>query len=469
MPSPPPSARLRLEPRLLDARTGSRSSPRPSLPSWLLPTGTGSFAWSPDSDPSSPSSLLLPDLHPAQQEMTETARRFNVAACGRQMGKTTLGVDRITRAATAGVPCAWFAPSYKYLDEVWRSLRTVLEPMVATKSEQQHRLDLRGGGVVEAWSLDDPDAGRGRRYGLIVIDEAAIVRDLETVWQASLRPTLSVLGGGAWFLSTPKGLNYFSTLYQLGQDPLEAEWMSWQMPSSASPFITAQEIEAARRSLPERVFEQEYLAHFLQLAGAGVFRNVRVVARLQPARPEPGHVYVFGVDWGRTEDFTAISVFDATLQEQVLIDRFNRIDYEFQTERLQRLAAAYRPRQILAEANAMGMPIIERLQRGYALLDGTRRPALPVTPFVTTNATKAALVIDLSVVIEDGALTLIDDQVQTGELLAFESQVLPSGLLRYGAPEGAHDDTVVALALAYAAGKLEPAIQRSSYGFSSRR
>jgi hypothetical protein len=410
--------------------------------------------------------IRLARLHPAQAQIKAERRRFNVAALGRRAGKSKLAQELLIDCTLERHPAAYFAPTYKLLEECWRELKAVLAEVIRDKSEQEHRLELYGGGVIECWSTDTGDPARGRRYATVVLDEAAMVPRLSDIWGQAIRPTLTDFQGEAWFMSTPRGLNDFYTLFTRGQDPLEPEWMSWQMPTSVNPYIAPAEIAAARHELPERVFAQEYEAQFLSHEGAGVFRNVRSVARLQPARPEPGHQYVFGVDWARTEDFTCISVFDATLQQQVLIDRFNKIDYEFQTERLHRLAAAYRPRQILAEANAMGTPIIERLQRGYILLDGTRRPALPVTPFLTTNASKAALIIDLSVAIEDGALTLLDDQVQTGELLAFESTVLPGGLLRYGAPEGAHDDTVIALALSYAAGKVEPSVQRSRYAFA---
>jgi hypothetical protein len=402
--------------------------------------------------------------------MLEQQKRFNVAACGRQMGKTTLGIRLVALGVQDGWPCAWMAPTYKYLEDVWRQLRQVLEPITVEKSEQQHRIATRGGGSVECWSLDDPDAARGRKYRRIVVDEAALVRDLETVWQASLRPTLSVLQGDAWFLSTPKGLDAFHALYQLGQDPLQTEWQSWQMPSSASPFISADEVAAARSELPERTFAQEYLADFIQLEGAGVFRGVRAVSRLQPRGPERGHQYVFGVDWGRTNDFTAISVIDATLGEQVALDRFSNIDYEYQSERLHKWAEVYRPVLIVAESNAMGRPLVERLQLGYARLLGDARPALPVWAWEATNASKAALVQALGLAIERGDLTLLDDQVQIGELQAYEAQVLPSGMIRYGAPAGQHDDCVIALGLAYLGAQRDRGVSgRTRYGFATGR
>ena len=89
----------------------------------------------------------------------------------------------------------------------------------------------------------------------------------------------------------------------------------------------------------------------------------------------------------------------------------------------------------------MGEPLIEQLQQ-----DG-----LPVTPFVTTNATKAAAIEALSLAFERGEIEILNDPALIGELQAYEAKRLPSGLLRYGAPEGMHDDCVMALALAWQA------------------
>ena len=408
--------------------------------------------------------------HPAQQMILNEAKRWNVVALGRRAGKSTLALHLLADTALHSKPAGYFAPTYKLLAEFWREVRAILEPVTRMKSEQDHRLELITGGTLECWSLDDPNPARGRKYGLIVVDEAAMVRDLMEIWQLALRPTLTDLAGGAWFMSTPRGLNDFWSLYQQGQDPLQKEWASWQMPTSVNPFIATSELVAAQAELPEKAWAQEYRAEFLQLEGGGVFRGVSAVARLQPAPPERGHQYVIGVDWGRTNDFTAISVIDATLGEQVALDRFSEIDYELQTERLHRWAEAYRPLLVVAEANAMGRPLVERLQTGYARLLDKPRPALPVWAFETTNASKAALVQALGLAIERGDITLLDDPVQTGELLAYEAAVLPSGMLRYGAPPGQHDDTVIALGLAYLGAQRErtPA-GVSRYAFANGR
>lgn len=467
--SPTTSRRYVLNFKRQRDQSGLKSNPLQTLPRYWAPSNFRSFDFSPASDrqtTTSQPSLALPTPHPAQQKILSEKVRFNVLALGRRTGKTTLAELVLAETAQSGQPAGYFAPTYKLLSDTWRDLRMLLAPVVRHKSETEHRLELTSGGILEMWSLDDPDPARGRKYRRVVIDEAAMVRNLLDVWQLALRPTLADLQGDAWFLSTPRGLNDFYTLFQLGQDPLQSEWRAWQMPTTVNPYIDPSELAAAREELPERAYAQEFEARFLELEGAGVFRGVHAVARLHPRAPERGHQYVMGCDWGRSNDYTVVSVVDASTLEQVLVDRFSQIDFEFQTERLHRLAAAYRPRVIVAESNAMGGPVVERLQRGYRLIDGSTRPGLPVLAWTATNATKAMVIQDLAVAIEDGALTLLDDAVQNAELLAYETERLPSGLMRYGAPQGQHDDTVIALALAYSAAKSEPAVQRSRYVFA---
>lgn len=392
-------------------------------------------------------------------------------ALGRRTGKTTLAQRVLTETALSGKPGGYFAPTYKLLEDFWRELKLAARDQTAQKSEQQHRLELHCGGVIDCWSMDTGDPARGRRYQRVVVDEAAMVPRLSDIWAQAIRPTLTDYQGDAWFMSTPRGLNDFYTLFQRGEDPLEGDWAAWQMPTSVNPFIPPAEIDAARHDLTEREFSQEYLAQFLTTEGAGVFRGVNAVSRLEPTMPQMGHQYVIGCDWARSNDFTVFSVVDASVGEQVAIDRFSEVDYELQTERLHKWCELYRPVLVVAESNAMGRPLVERLQTGYARLVGKPRAALPVWAFETTNASKAAMVQSLGLAIEQGSLTLLDDQVQIGELLAYESTVLPSGLLRYGAPQGQHDDTVIALGLAWLGAQREsaPVPARTHYAFAGVR
>src|SRR6266487_1070316 len=135
--------------------------------------------------------LQLTKLHPGQSRVMQQAKRFNVVDCGRRWGKTVLGIDRLIHAALQGKPVAWFAPNYRLQGEVWRELQETLAAIIVTTNQQERRLKLRGGGVVEMWSLDSPDSGRGRAYAVVVVDECALVPNLEQAWQQTIRPMLT--------------------------------------------------------------------------------------------------------------------------------------------------------------------------------------------------------------------------------------------------------------------------------------
>lgn len=379
--------------------------------------------------------LTLSRPHDEQRRIKRDAARFNVVPCGRRFGKTTLGIDLGVEVALEGHPVGWFSPTYKDMLEVWKQLKHILAPVISRSSIQERRIELITGGLVEFWSLDDTDAGRGRKYKRVIIDEAGLVSKLLDAWQMAIRPTLADLEGDAFIFGTPKGRNGFWALYQLGLDPNRSDWSAFQMPSSANPHIPLSEIEAMRESLPQRVYEQEILAVFIDDAG-GVFRNV--TGCIGEPRLDENEGVVFGVDWGKHNDFTVITVI--TIGGHVIeIDRFNQIDYTVQVGRLKALADRYQPVTIYAESNSMGEPLIEQLVN----------MALPVQPFQTTNASKKQAIEALSLAFERGEITIPNDPILIGELQAFEGKRLPSGLIRYEAPDGLHDDMVMSLAIGW--------------------
>ena len=114
---------------------------------------------------------------PPQARVIRERRRFNVADCGRRLGKTDMGkVLAGTEALSVGRPVGWFAPTYKLLIPVWRELEISLAPVIKDKSKTEKRIELINGGIIEMWSLDSTDAGRSRRYSRVIVDEAAMVR-----------------------------------------------------------------------------------------------------------------------------------------------------------------------------------------------------------------------------------------------------------------------------------------------------
>jgi len=375
--------------------------------------------------------------------------RYNVVACGRRWGKTLMGRDLAALVMLHGYPVGWFAPQYKILADAWRELVEDLRPYTVDKSETEHRLVLATGGVLEAWTLENKDAGRSRKYARIIVDEAAYVPNLMDAWTRSLRPTLADYRGDAWFLSSPAGRNDFWQLWTRGQDPLQPNWASWQMPTSTNPYIHPDEIEAAQQELPERAFAEEWLAEFLE--DSAVFRRITEAANAQWLNaPIPGHKYVIGVDLGKHNDYSVFAVMDVTTRSLCHLDRTNQIEYVVQAERLRSLADRFGAAKIVVESNNVGDVMLEML----------RRMGLPVVPFSTTQDSKQNVIETLMLAFEEATLRIIDHPVLLQELRSFEAKRVANGRLKYGAPAGMHDDCVMALAIAYEAMRKANTIMR---------
>jgi len=376
----------------------------------------------------------MPSLHNAQVEVAHSTARFKALACGRRWGKTRLGTALCIAVAAKGGRAWWVAPSYKMAHVGWRGIKRIAQQIPNTNIHEVEKLvTLPTGGEIQVRSADDPNSLRGEGLDFVVMDECAFMK--EDAWNEALRPALSDRKGGALFISTPKGRNWFWRMWMNDAEDVH----SWRFPTSSNPFIDGKEIEAAKRGLPERIFMQEYEAQFLEDAG-GVFRRVMEAAKAPELQsPIPGGQYVIGVDWARTNDATVFCVMDSNAKRQVYLDRMTNIDYETQRRRLLALFERFKPSTIMAEYNSMGGPMVERLQN-----DG-----LPVQAFNTTNATKQQIIDRLAMAFERGSIEILPDPHQIGELQAYEQERLPSGLIRYSAPDGMHDDTVMALALAW--------------------
>jgi hypothetical protein len=209
--------------------------------------------------------LHLPQPHAGQRAIIAQARRFNVLVCGRRYGKTILMADRLIRPLLQGYPVGWFAPTYKVLDDAWLYLKAILAPLIKTKDEADHFIELTTSGKIEFWSLDSGIVARSRKYKRVVVDEAAQEPNLLKRWQAEIRPTLVDFEGGAWFGSTPNGINDFYDFFLKG-DGSDPEWMSWQKPSWDNPYLPLKERQEMRKKVEvdqDPVARQEYGAEFV--------------------------------------------------------------------------------------------------------------------------------------------------------------------------------------------------------------
>ncbi len=386
--------------------------------------------------------IFLPPPHPAQYEAEQNMKRFNLLRCGRRWGKDVSQMRRIIKIALSSrKPVAWYAPTYRMLQENWREISSYLEPVIQRSRESEHRLDLITGAPIDFWSLENPESSRGRKYYHVAINEAALVKDLRMLWNTVIRPTLADWAGSADFGSTPRGLNDFYELEVAGRN--DPEWAIFHYPTDTNPHIPKEEIEALRRSLPARVVKQEIDAEYLE--DGSFFENLDKMAILQTKdTPDQhiNHVLGAGLDWGNEENFTCITIGCRTCKRIVYWEKFSMLGYMAQRERIFRILRHWNNPPVLPERNSIGLPNLEIMVAGG--LHVMRGPDGNLG-FNTSSVTKPVLIQKMALALQYEDLYIPAEYKD--EFAVFELSFTSSGQPIFEAPRGFNDDEVMSVAL----------------------
>ena len=366
--------------------------------------------------------LELPQPHVNQQEILDSQARFRVVMCGRRFGKSELSQIEIITNAIQGRGVAYITPTYQLARVFFEKLTNAL-PFENNKSELS--IKFPNGGSVEFFTGERLDNLRGRKFHLVVIDEASFIPNLEEGWLNSIRPTLTDYKGRALFLSTPKGKNFFYSLFLKGGDQ---DWEAFKFTTYDNPHIERTEVDDARLQLPQVVFEQEYLANPAENA-ANPFGSTFIKQCTYPISNEPAIIY--GIDLAKSVDWTVI----VGLDRNGSVCYFDRFQYDWRNTK-QAIANLTRV-PILMDSTGVGDPIFEDLQR----------EGLAVQGYKFTSTTKQQLMEGLSSAIQQRKITFPEGHI-TRELEIFEYQYTSFGV-KYSAPPGFHDDCVMALGLAW--------------------
>lgn len=162
-------------------------------------------------------------------------------------------------------------------------------------------------------------------------------------------------------------------------------------------------------------------------------------------KPVEGHRYVAGADWGQANDFSAISIIDATDNTEVHIDHFNRMAWNDMQERMVLACLKWGVETFQPESNSIGSVNIAGLRDKFA----SRDYRINLRPVETTNLKKRRWVTNLYQGLHNDGLQLLNRDYATAELRAFTQRQTAQGAYVYEAASSAHDDTVIARMLAY--------------------
>ena len=263
---------------------------------------------------------------PWQAKAHASMSRFTVMVVHRRAGKTIFAVNellkRVTQCDKKRPQVAYIAPTRVQAKQIaWEELKSLVRMIPGTKiNESELRIDLPNKGRIMVLGAENPDALRGLYLDYAVLDEVADMP--KVVWSQVLRPALADRQGGALFIGTPKGKNYFHDLYMQGMRG--GNWSSILLTHRDTNALNEDELESLRDEMSEEEFRQELECSFTAaIRGAYYGKQIERAERerrITKVVPDLGSPVYTAWDIG----FDGTSIWYA----QVINDEVRIIDYD---------------------------------------------------------------------------------------------------------------------------------------------
>lgn len=383
-------------------------------------------------------------LHKRQEEIKDAIltsnAKFHTLKASRQSGKGYLIYKLATALALSkpNINIGIVAPIYSQSKIIYDRILTIknIDKYINSNSSNPPIIRFNNGSKIEFRSADNTDGIRGSTYHYVFVDEAAFISD--DVFTTVIRPTTAaVIGSKIIFTSTPRGKhNIFATHYILGEQGND-NYKSYSMNYVDNPVYDLNEVEDAKKMLPELIFRQEYEAEFIDDSGS-VFSNIDNVCVLNEY--SKGNRLYAGLDLGRADDFTVLHILNH-LGETVFNYSINNDTWSNILDKVIEILYKYNP-LVMIETNGIGDVLYESVSNKYS----------NCIPFTTTNSSKQSIVEGLRLDMENKSIKLPTKDLYSklyNEFSVFEfNYSLSSRNVKYGARKGFHDDEIMALALA---------------------
>jgi len=323
----------------------------------------------------------------------------------------------------------WIAPIFPQAKIVYRRLKRALDEQLYTANETELTITLANGAVIWFKGADKPDSLYGEDVYAAVIDEAS--RCKEEAWHA-VRSTLTKTRGQIRIIGNVKGRRNWAYMMARRAEQGEPDMRYAKITAYdavKAGILTSEEIEDAKRVLPEQVFRELYEAEPTDDGGNpfGLSAIRSCIGPLSTAEP-----VAWGVDLAKSEDYTVA----IGLDESGAVCRFERWQGPW-AETLERVSRLIGQTPTACDSTGVGDPIVEALQRRAFHL---------VESFKFTSQSKQQIIEGVAVAIQTQAIRYPDGPI-VQELESFEYEYSKTGV-RYSAAPGLHDDCVCALALA---------------------
>ena len=387
-------------------------------------------------------------LSKSQQEVYDLVQdkkyKYITVVFSRQSGKTVLMlVLCIQWMFQKNMSIAYICRNFVLSKRLYKELIKIL-PKEIIKSANGTDLSIESiyGSTLNFYSAEQGASLRGQTFNYMICDEFAFHKmeqpDGTHLWNDILSPTLKARGKKCIFVSTPLGKNnIFYEMYQRGLSDEFPKYASILKTIYDDGFITNDEIEEIKKSIPELSFQQEYLCEWID-DGLSFFQGFSECFDID--KVSNGKCWI-GIDCsGDGTDSTVCSKINEK-GEIELFEAVGTLDMKY------RQIADYLNREnpvaVYGEINGLGLPMLEEIKKLV-------RHRSKIYDWTTTNSSKEEIISDLAVSIANKDVHFLKNDIKTyNELGNFVVTVSKSRKLTFAARGSGHDDRVMATAIAH--------------------
>lgn len=214
-------------------------------------------------------------LKPPQAKIFLSKKKNRIVNAGRRFGKSWVS-GAITMDKCINNPnkvVIYIAPTLTMARNImWDTWikEHIPEEYVEQKNEQLMTMKFRNGSRFYCLSAEHPDRLRGLAADLLIVDECAMIDD---DFYDVVKPLLAdkYHDGEALYISTPKGYNWFYSLFCKAQKD-SLNWDTFEFTTLEGGNVPPERIEEDRLTMTAKMFAQEYLASF-ETVGDRVYYN----------------------------------------------------------------------------------------------------------------------------------------------------------------------------------------------------
>ena len=326
-------------------------------------------------------------------------------------------------------------PTLNQSRRIFKDIVKMLDGSGIIKNANQSLLsiDFINGSEIIFKSAEQYDAIRGYSVsGILIVDEGAFIVD--DVYEI-LFPVRDAHNSPMLVISTPLFCDgYFYRLFT-STNSKSYDWCDYD----TSMFLSDEKLEQYRNTLSELKFRSEYLGQFIT-DGGYVFRNItNCVLSDSIVKGEP---VVCGIDWavGNDGDDTVLSLLDANANAVDFIRINNMSPVEQIDTIVNKLNTIQSLKKVVVEQNSIGNVYFDMLKHKYS------RHSI-ITKFNTTNESKRRIIEQLATAFQNESVHIPNDMELINQLQHYAVEKTAKGYTYNG--QGAHDDYVMSLAMAY--------------------